>query len=428
MRHKNINGSWPYGGVGSGKDFVAWNLSIRAAIRQPGVYYIIYPTYAQGKKILWDSVLNTTGERFIDLIPKELITSLNAHEMKIRLVNDSLIQVIGSDNPDSIVGTNPIGCIFSEYALQDPRVYALIRPILAANGGWCFFISTPRSKNHFWELYNIAKFNPSEWFVSYLTLDDTQHIPLHEIERDRHEGLMSEDLILQEYYCSWTCGQAGAYYAKYVDKMRLNGQIGAVPWEAAFPVHSAWDIGVRDSTSIIMFQTIGQVVRIIDYYENSKEGLEHYTNVLQQKPYQWGKHFGPHDIKVKEFGSGLTRVEKAKQLGIKFTLAPNISIEDGIEAVRSSFSKMWIDETKCARLIKAVENYRQEWDDQKKVYKPMPLHNEYSHSCDALRYLCLSLPKIRDGLTPEKIEQFRREALYGPQDLPTFYRDDVFNG
>jgi hypothetical protein len=163
--------------------------------------------------------------------------------------------------------------------------------------------------------------------------------------------------------------------------MRLNNQIGMVPWEPAFKVNLAIDIGVRDSTTIIWWQNIGATVRIIDCYENSKEGLEFYAKIIQSKPYQMGRYIAPHDIAVKEWGSGMTRIEKAKQLGIPFTVAGNYSIEDGIEAVRSTLPKCWIDEVKCKPLIKALENYRQEWDDKRKVYKTTPLHDQWSHFC-----------------------------------------------
>ncbi|KKK50239.1 hypothetical protein LCGC14_3127010, partial [marine sediment metagenome] len=338
--------------------------------------------------------------------------SMNSQEMKITFINGSILQLIGSDNIDSIVGTNPYGCVFSEYAIQDPKAYHFIRPILAANEGWALFISTPRGKNHFWELYQIALKHP-DWFAYKLTLDDTQHIPYREIEKERSEGLMSEDLIQQEYYTSFTMGVEGAYYAKYLDKMRINSQIGQVPYEVGFKVHTAWDLGVRDSTTIIFFQVIGQAVRIIDCYENSKEGLEHYAKIIAQKPYIYGKHIAPHDIKVKEFGSGMTRIEKAKQLGIKFTVAPSLLIEDGIESVRSALSKIWIDEVKCVSFIKAIENYRQEFDSMKRTYKRFPLHNWASHYADSLRYLCISLPKVRDGLSAEDLDKRYRDAVYG---------------
>lgn len=406
----------------AGKDICAFNLVVRQAIRKVGVYYYIFPTYSQARKVIWDSLTND-GMRFLDFIPPELIAKKNSQEMKIVLVNDSIIQLIGSDNIDTIVGSNPCGCVFSEYALQDPRAYQFIRPILAANDGWALFVSTPRGKNHFWELYQIAS-QSEDWFCSRLTLDDTCHIPAYEIERERAEGLMSEDLIQQEYYTSFDMGVEGAYYAKYLDRMRVNGQISDVPWEASFKVHTAWDLGVRDSTAIIFFQTIGQTVRIIDFYEKNKEGLEHYINVIKNKSYVYGKHIAPHDIQVREFGSGMTRLEKARHLGLKFTLAPNISIMDGIESVRSSFSKIWIDKNKCSLLIKALENYRQEFDVKRKVYKSHPLHNFASHAADAMRYLCISLPRTRDGLSAEELDKRYYEAVYGDQaTLPPMFRD-----
>lgn len=237
---------------------------------------------------------------------------------------------------------------------------------------------------------------------------------------------MSDDLIAQEYYTSFDMGIEGSYYAKYLDRMRVKSQIGQVPWEPGFKVHTAWDLGVRDSTTILFFQVIGQTIRIIDCYENSKHGLDHYIKVLGQKPYQFGKHIAPHDIAVKEFGSGMTRIEKAKQLGITFTIAPNISIEDGIESVRSTLSKIWIDEISCAPFIKAIENYRQEYDVRKKVYKSHPLHDWSSHWADALRYLCISLPKTRDGLSAEELDKRYKEAIMGPNAyMPAVFRDDL---
>lgn len=405
----------------AGKDITAFNIALRACLRKTCVIYYIFPTFAQGKRVIWDSVTNS-GERFLDFIPPQLIRSINSQEMKIRFVNDSILQIVGSDNFDALRGTNPAGIVFSEYAYQDPRAYPVLRPILTANDGWALFISTPYGKNHFWTLYNIAQNSP-DWFCYKLTVEDTQHISLWEIEKERAEGLMSDDLIQQEYYCSFTMGVEGAYYAKYLAQMRVSGQISTVPWEPGFKVHTAWDIGVRDSTCIIFFQTIGQIVRLIDCYENSKEGLEHYISIVESKPYSYGKHFAPHDIAVKEWGSGMTRIEKARQLGVSFTLSPNVSIEDGIEAVRTSFAKIWIDETKCQPLLKALENYRQEYDAKKKVYKTRPLHDFASHFADAMRYLCLSLPRTRDGLTPEKLQEMRNKALYGEEsNFPSVFR------
>lgn len=408
----------------AGKDVTAFNLCIRQCLVRPCVIYYIFPTYSQAKKVIWDSITND-GNRILDYVPAQVVEGMNSQEMKIRFKNGSLLQLVGSDNYDSLMGSNPLGVVFSEYALQDPRAYQYIRPILTANDGWALFLSTPRGKNHLYELYEIAR-QSKEWFCYKLTIEQTQHIPMLEIERERHDGIMSEDLIQQEYYTSFEMGVEGAYYAKYLDRMRVSGQIGVVPWESGFPVHTAWDIGMRDSTSIIFFQTIGQLVRIIDCYEKNKEGLEHYIKVLSQKPYTYGKHIAPHDIQVREFGSGITRIEKARQLGIKFTIANDVSIADGIEAVRSAFNKIWIDERACIPLIKALENYRAEYDILRKTYKDRPLHDWSSHFADAMRYLCVGIPKMKDGLSAQDLERRYQEAMGGNQGhLPAVFRDDL---
>jgi len=407
----------------AGKDICSFNLILRAALRDVGVYYYVFPTYSQGKKVIYDSITND-GKRFLDYIPRELVKSTNSQELKIKLANESLIQIVGSDNIDSLVGTNPRGICFSEYALQSPNAYTFLRPIIACNNGWVIFESTPRGHNHFFSMYQIASHSP-DWFVSKLTLDDTNHVPLAEIEKDLAEGLISQDLVYQEWYTSFDMGIEGSFYAKYIDNMRLKGQIGSVPYEEGFKVHTSWDIGVRDSTSILFFQAVGTTVRIFDCYENSKVGLEHYVKVLQSKGYIYGKHIAPFDIRVLEFGTGMTRIEKAKQLGISFTVAPDVGIYDGIEAVRSCLSKVWIDEKACAPFIKAMENYRQEYDIKKKVYKPIPLHDWSSHFADAMRYLAISLPKTRDGLSAEDLEKRYQAAMYGGRQSSGFFREDI---
>ncbi len=408
----------------SGKDIVAFNLMIRAAVRKVGVFFYCLPTFSQGRKVIWDSITND-GKRFTDFIPPKLIRSMNSQELKITLINGSIIQIIGSDSYNqNLVGTNPRLVIFSEFALADPDAFKFVRPILNANGGAVIIISTPRGKNEFWSLYQIA-LNSPEWFCQKLSILDTKHIPLEMIQQDINEGLVSPDLVQQEYFCSFDQGAEGSYYAKYVDKLRLNGQIGQVPWEPSFRVSTSWDLGFSDSTCIIFFQKIGQTVRIIDAYSKNKEGLEHYINIINEKPYQYDKHWGPHDIAVHEMGSGLSRVEKARQLGLKFEVRdggkssalPNLSIEDGIEAVRSSLPKMWIDEKNCKDLIKSLENYRQEFDEKRKVYRSKPLHDHNSHFADCMRYLCLSLSRTRDlQSTPEEIDRRYREAAAGYDD------------
>jgi hypothetical protein len=226
--------------------------------------------------------------------------------------------------------------------------------------------------------------------------------------------------------CSFEMGQEGALYAKYIDKMRLDGRIGVVPWEPYHKVHTSWDLGIADPTCIIFFQVIGEIVRVIDYYEQSDRSMDHFARVIQEKEYVYGKHFPPHDIMARESARGLTKKEMYKELGISFTEPVQIDIQDGIELVRRTFSKMWIDERKCAKLIKALENYRYEWDDKLKRYKSRPLHDWSSHASDSMRYMCAALPKCRTGTSPEDLDKRYREAMYGSNsNMPNVFRDDV---
>lgn len=407
----------------AGKDLTAFHLMLRAAMRKVGVYYYLTPTYSQGKKILWDSITNE-GIKFLDYIPKELVVSMNSSELKIILINNSLIQIVGSTDYDRLMGTNPQGCVFSEYAMQTPEAWKFLKPILAANDGWALFISTPRGKNHFYKLWQTALNNPDDWFSLKLTVEDTKHIPLTEIQKERDTGEMSEDLIQQEYYCSFSMGVEGSYYSKYINTMKREGRIGNVKWDSSLSVNTAWDLGIRDNTCIVFFQQAkDKTIRIIDSYEGNKQGLAHYIKLVLSKPYVYKKHIAPHDIRVQELGTGNTRLNIASQLGINFTVADNIPIMDGIESVRAKFPQIYIDEENCGSLIKSLESYRQEYDSKKQIYKKKPLHDWASHWADCMRYLCISLDKICDGLSNEQREKNYQEAMFGKNtNLPEFFR------
>lgn len=408
-----------------GKDVLGWNLAIRQCIKKTCLVFYVLPTYAQARKAIFDAIA-IDGTKFLDFLPKQLVESINQSEQKIRFKNGSLLQCIGGDTYDSsLVGTNPFAVILSEYALMPSDIFSFIRPILAANGGWCLIVSTPRGKNHLWHLWKLAQELP-DWKVVLQKTSEIEHIDETVIAQERAE--MEEGLYLQEYECSFDRGISGSYYGTYLDSLKLKGQICPVAWEPGLLTYTAWDIGVNDATTIIFFQTVGDgtVIRIIDCYSNNNLGLDHYAKIIQEKPYRYGKHFAPHDIKVREWGGGaVTRFEKARQIGIDFTLVDQVSIIDGIENVWTHFSKFWIDQDKCRSLINALENYRKEWDDAKQMYTNKPVKAWSNHYADALRYLCLAIHKTKRGLTSEEFERKKAQALYGNQgDLPRFFRSD----
>ena len=236
---------------------------------------------------------------------------------------------------------------------------------------------------------------------------------------------MSRDLSLQEYWTSFSVGQAGAFYGSILDEMRLKGRISTVPFEPGHLVSTFWDIGL-DTTAVGFVQCIGATIRIIDYYQNDNLSLEHYINVVKSKPYTYSKHIAPHDMANREFSSGVSRLEMARRLDVRFTLAPNISIMDGIEAVKRMLAKTWIDEENCKQLIQCIEHYRQKYDEKKQMYTGIPDHDKYSHGADSLRMLALALPKLTTTSSPEDLEKRYRDAVLGPNaNMPPIFRNDL---
>lgn len=395
----------------AGKDKACWNYLISKAVQKVGIYYYIFPDNRMAKRILWDGI-DKDGFKTLEHIPEKLMTAKNNTEMKISLRNGSLIMVLGSLDVNSLRGPNPIGVVFSEYSEQSPMAWQVISPILRENGGWAVVNYTPKGNNHAKSLHDMAKYN-DDWFEELLTVEDTGAISLDEINKERAEGIMSEDMIQQEYYCSYTLGIEGSYYAKYVHAARGDNRIGKVPHDKSTEVYTAWDIGYGDSTAIVFYQLIGNSIQVIDFYENHGEGLPHYASILRSKPYLYADHFAPHDIEAHDFSMGLSAKEVGSDLGIRFHTLPTLKVglEAGIEAVRSIFPRIYIDEKKCGHLIKCLDNYRKEFDEHNNVYKLRPVHNWASHACDSFRYMAIAVKSRIDG-TKSMVDDAQAERWF----------------
>lgn len=376
----------------AGKDLFAINLIGCKAYERIGTYWHLLPTYKQGRNIVWNG-FTRDGRKFLDHFPRELVEGENATEMRVTLKNGSIYQVVGTDNIDSLVGTNPIGCVFSEYSLQDPGAWDYIRPILAENGGWALFIYTARGKNHGFDLLNMARRNP-KWFCEVLTAgsgpedtkrpDGTPVISDEVIQEERVSG-MPEEMIQQEYKCSFEAPLVGSYYGQQMMLLDKQERLTTVPYDPLLEVDTSWDLGIGDSMSIWFFQQHGMEIRVIDYYENSGEGLSHYVKMLKERDYNYGRHYAPHDIQVRELTSGKARIDAAREMGLKFTVVPKHEVNDGIEAVRNLLPLCWFDYEKCRRGIEALRGYRKEWNEKMKCYSANPLHDWTSHGADGFR-------------------------------------------
>ncbi len=361
-----------------------------------GNYYYAFPTYSQGRKALWEG-RGKDGIKYLDYFPEELIESKN-EIMKINYKNGSLFQVIGVEDIDSIMGTNPKGIIFSEYSLQNPKAWEYMRPILRENGGWAIFNFTPRGKNHGYKLYEMARRNP-KWWVEKLTVNDTKVLTLEDIQEERDSG-MTEDMIQQEFYCSFIAAIQGSIYWEQINKAELNNQFVDVPYDPSMLVHTVWELGKNDTNCIGFYQTNGITWRKIDYLSGNRKGLPDWIKLVKEKPYNYGKHFAPHDIKVSDYAltGNQSRWDVAKGLGIKFEMIPNLSIQDGINAGGMFFSKLYIDKTKCADFIEAIPQYTREYDEKKKDFKDTPYHDWTSHFADEHRYAALVADKMTNDI------------------------------
>ena len=372
----------------AGKDSTALNLCATAAMQRVGVYWHMAPTQRQVRKIVWDNI-DQQGRRIIDQVwPKDIRTKANDQEMKIELVNGSIWQCVGSDSYDSLVGSNPVGVVFSEFSLADPTAWDYVRPILAQNGGWALFIYTPRGKNHGYTLRNMAQANP-DWFCQTLNIEQTGVISSEILAQERAAG-MSEAMIQQEFYCSFEAPNEGAYYGKQISTAWAEGRITRVVPEPGIDVETWWDLGMNDSMAIWFVQPVGRELRVLHYYENHSEGLAHYANYCKdwatQRDLRYRRHVMPHDIEVRELGTGKSRREVAINLGLKpvFT-APRLDVEDGREAVRRLLVRCWFDERGCERGISALTEYRKDFDERLGVYRDSHRHDWASHGADAFR-------------------------------------------
>lgn len=383
----------------AGKDLFAVNYCQAQAMQRVGAYWHIFPTYKQGRKIAWEG-RTRAGRAFKDHFPKALIERERDQEMTLNFTNGSSYHIIGADNPDSQVGTNPIGMIFSEWAvIQDPGLWHLLLPILVENDGWAIFITTPRGRNHAYQMLQRVKDNP-KWFVQVLGAKDTIHngkpvVSEEQIEMARSEGL-TEDMVQQEFYCSFDASLENAYFGPEMRLAQDEERITHVPYDPHLPVETWWDLGMSDQTSIWFMQHSMGYTRAIDYEFASGQSLAYYASLLSQKREKWNcsysGHLLPHDAKVRDLGTGNTRIETLRKLGVgHLKVIKKSGLQDGIQATRAQIARTYFDETATATGIEGLRQYVKkpmegaEDPDGNQMFSNEPVHNWASHPADAFR-------------------------------------------
>lgn len=388
-------------------------------------YWHMLPQADQARKALWDAVNPKTGKRRIDeAFPYELRAATRENEMFIRFKSGSTYQVVGSDNFESLIGSPPAGIVFSEWSKAKPQAWGLLSPILAENGGWAVFIYTPRGRNHGLRLLETARKTPG-WFGEVLDADETGVLTPEALQEalTEYEGIYGKeyayDLWRQEFYCDFQAPMLGAVYAREFARVDKEGRICRVEHDPSYPVFTAWDLGYSDDTGIWFYQVIAGEIRILEYVAANQKGVDYYAaqvlgrevqldiiggelvctmgapipEIAHRRAYQYARHWLPHDARAKTMAAmGKSIIEQlAKALTLaKLAIAPELGLEDGIQAARLMFQRCYFDADGTAEGIEALRNYHRAFDEKKAALRDTPVHDWTSHGADAFRILAVA--------------------------------------
>lgn len=367
---------------------------IRVLLHPPGGrhYGHIMPLRNQAKLTIWDQL-----KFYAKGIPG---AEPNEAELMIRYPTGNKLQLFGADNPDALRGPTFSGLSFDEYSQHPGNLFSeVLSKALADHLGYAIFAGTIKGSDQLYKTYQ-ASIGQDEWFAlwqdvdrSLATEDDVTIAVLRKaMEDDRKliaQGLMLQADYDQEWFLSKEAAIKGAWFGVEMATAKKNDRITRVPHEPLLRVDTHWDIGVDDQTAIWFTQTTRTDIRVIDYYENNDVGLPFYVQLLDERRrehgYTYGKHWGPHDIQVRDFGTGKSRKVAAAELGVKFDIVPKLEFADGISAVRLVLPKCYFDEMKCAVGLDCLRQYRRQFNARLGEFTGEPVHDKFSHGADAFR-------------------------------------------
>lgn len=349
----------------------------------PPRYGYIAPTYRQAKDVAWSYLKHYTSK-----IPG---VEQRESELSVVLPSGQIIKLYGADNYDAMRGLYFDGVVIDEPADIDPRAWPeVIRPTLSDYSGWATFVGTPKGRNWF---YKIGRDESGKLFADWfnLTLKASATGILAQTELDDARRTLTPEQYEQEYECSFEAAVVGAYYGRQMADAEREKRITSVPYDPMARVWTAWDLGMDDATAIWFLQGVGREIHAVDYYEATGMDLSHYVQEIKRRPYVYGGHILPHDVRARELGTGKSREEVLRNLGLDLTIAKDHRVDDGINAVRLLLPRVWFDAGKCHRGIEALKLYRADYDDKNQVLKPKPVHDWTSHPADAFRYFAMGM-------------------------------------
>ena len=370
-----------------GKTVCAINQLIHSALqcdRKSPQFAYIAPTYSQAKRIAWDYLKEYT---------RPLGGVANVAELRVDFMGRR-ISLYGADNPDALRGIYLDGAVIDEYGDVNPSLFTeVIRPALSDRLGWAMFIGTPKGANHFKELRDFADDTANDnWVLKEFKASETDLIAKEELADAKKA--MGDNKYQQEFEISFDAPIVGSYYGEIIKDLDSKNHIREIPTESATQKICAWDLGMSDSTSIWVAETIGGEVRLMDYYEDSGKSLDDYIAWLNEKGYRDYRQILPHDVMVRELQTGKSRYEFLSDAGLNIDIAPKQSVEDGIQAVRRILPNCWFNKASTRAGVECLRNYRRVFNEKLNVFQEKPLHDWSSHGSDAFRYLALGLDGV----------------------------------
>lgn len=403
----------------SGKEVESWNMILQGAIEAPGLYMMIYPTNVRARIVLWEGSITLSDGRslkFLDMIPKGFVASINNQDMSVKLINGSVVRVIGSDiDPDKLRGVNVRGCVFSEYAFSDPRVLHILMPVFRQNRGWFILQTTFNGMNHAYRYMLEVKNNP-DWYCRVDSVESLvdergdRYVTDAMIEDDRRSG-MPEFMIQQEYYSVVQLNLETLYFANEMNAINMGGRIKTGLILPNKKVRGFMDIGIRDPASLLLAQLDGMGnPHVIAYYENNNKPFEYYVRLAESFCAQHGLVFdsiySPHDGMKREFGSGKNIVDFGRELGYRVYIVPRpVSKFNAIQSIRRMLHRTWFNKGTTQRLLDCLSNYSKEYDDKAGMFKETPRHDWSSHGVDSVQTMTLAI----DG---NMLNEITRDVVY----------------
>ena len=372
----------------AGKTVALCNKVIRAALENrrpfpPPRYGYIGPSFAQAKDLVWGYYKHYTS-----VLPNVKVTE---GDLQITLPNGALINLYGGAAAyERMRGLYFDGIVADEYPLLNPSMLgSVVRPCLADYQGWAVISGTSAGDDHFHELKKRAEREIDTWDIYSIPVDQTDALLEEEVAEMRKD--MTADEFAREMMCSFDAPIEGSYYGEIMNEIQMAGQITGVPYDPNSLVFTCWDLGMDDETAIWFIQRCGRELHVIDTLQGTGKGLEYYAGQIKSKPYVYGAHVLPHDIKARELGTGVARKEVLDNLLPNTFVCPNHSVEDGITATRAAIRMMWFDTVRTEPGRLALRNYH-----KTPAGKPdkSARGNWATHFCDALRYGCVSMNMI----------------------------------